>query len=130
MRRSDVGRRSNPPTRTGGRQDPGGTGRSRANRWIELLGFIHKDISSKGDFSTPTLCIFVSAFERGHEILRRTQTLSQISGVFDRKKVEVRFIVRMETGNCLNFLIEVVVSHLSRASLVDRCQLDQINWGS
>ena len=91
---------------------------------LELLPFIHKDISSKGDWSTPIPSIFVSAFERGREMLRSTQALSQISGVFERKKVELRFIGRMETGNSSNFLVEVVVSDVSRASLVNRCQLD------
>ena len=39
-------------------------------------------------------------------------------------------IGRMETGNSSNFLIEVVVPDLSRASLVDGRQLDQIDSGS
>ena len=47
-----------------------------------------------------------------------------------RKKVEVRFLGRMDTGNSSDFLIEVVVPDLSRASLVNCCQLDQIDWGS
>ena len=97
---------------------------------LELLPFLDKNIYSKGDFSAPIPSIFVSAFERGHEILRSTQTLGQISGVFERKKVEVRFIDGMETGNSSNFLIEIVVPHLPRASLVVGCQLDQVNWGS
>ena len=53
---------------------------------LELLPFIDKEVSSKGDFSTPIPSFFVSAFERGHEILRSTQVSSQISGVFERKK--------------------------------------------
>ena len=97
---------------------------------LELLPFIHKNISSKGDFSTPIRSIFVSALERGHEILQSTQTSGQMSGVFERKMVEVRFIGRMETGNSSNFLMEVVVPDLPRASLVDRCQLDHVDWGS
>ena len=71
---------------------------------LQLLPFIDKNISSKKDFSAPILFIFVLAFERGHKILRRTQTSSQISGVFEMKKVEVCFIGRMETGNSSNFL--------------------------
>ena len=70
---------------------------------LELLPFIDKNISSKGDFSAPIPAILVSAFERGHEILQSTQTSSQISGVFERKNIEVRFIRRMETGNSSNF---------------------------
>ena len=59
---------------------------------LELLLSILKDIPLKGNRSTPILSIFVSAFERRLEILRSTQTSSQISGVFKMKKVDVRFI--------------------------------------
>ena len=59
---------------------------------LDLLPFMDKHISSKGHFSTPILSIFVSALERGHEILRSTQVWSQISGVFERKKVDACFI--------------------------------------
>ena len=72
--------------------------------------FIDKDISSKGNFLTPVSSIFVSVLERGHEILQSTQVSSQISGVSERKKVEVRFICRMKTCNPSNYLFEVVVS--------------------
>ena len=60
---------------------------------------------------------------------RSTQASSQITGVFERKKVEVRFIGRMETCDPSNFLVEVVVSDLSKASLINCRQLNQINWG-
>ena len=49
---------------------------------------------------------------------------NQISGVFERKEVDVLLIGRMQTGNSSFFLIEVVVPDLSRASLVNRSQLD------
>ena len=103
--------------------------RGRAAR-LELLLFIENDIPSKGDFSAPIPSVFVSAFERGHEILRSTQTSGQISGVFEKENVEVLLIGRMEAGNSSNFLIEVVVPDLSRASLVDRRHLNPIDWGS
>ena len=61
---------------------------------LELLLFINKDIPSKGDFSTPILFVFVSAFERGHEILRSIQASSQISGVFERKKLRYASLVK------------------------------------
>ena len=59
---------------------------------LEVFPFIQKNISSKGNFSTPVPSILISAFPGGHEILRSSQALSQISGVFERKKVEVPFI--------------------------------------
>ena len=99
----------------------------RRTTGLELLPFLDKNIPSQGDFSAPILSIFISAFRRGHEIRRSTQTSGQITGVLERKEVEVLLIGRLETGNPSNFLIEVVVADLSRASLVDRCQLDQID---
>ena len=96
---------------------------------LELLPFMDKDISSKGNLSTPIRSIFVSAFKRGHEILRSTQGSSQISSVFDRKKVEGRFIGQMETCDPSIFLVKFVVSDVSRASLVNLRQLDRIDWG-
>ena len=99
------------------------------NAGLGVLPFIDKDIPSKGDRSRPIPSFFVFAFERGDEILRSTQTSSQISGIFERKKVQVRFTGRIETGNSSNFLVEVVVSDVFRASLVNPCQLDQMDWG-
>ena len=43
---------------------------------FKLLPFIDKDIFSEGNFLTPIPSIFVSALERGHEILRSTQASS------------------------------------------------------
>ena len=91
---------------------------------FELLPFIDENIPSERDLSAPMLSILVSALERGHEIFQSTQTPSQISGVRERKKVDVLLIGRMKTGNSSNFLIEVVVPDLSRASLVNRRQLN------
>ena len=73
------------------------------NAGLEVLPFIDKDIPSKGDRSRPIPSIFVSAFGRGNEILRSTQTSSQISGIFERKKLRVRFTGRIETGNSSRF---------------------------
>ena len=91
---------------------------------IELLAFIRETIPSEFDRSTPTLSIFISAFEGGHEVFRGTQKSTQISGVLERKEVDVLLTGRVKAGNSLNFLIEVVVPDLSRASLVHRRQLD------
>ena len=63
--------------------------------------------------------ILVSAFERGHEVFPGTQMSNQISGVLERKKVAVLLIGQMKMDNSSNFLIEVVVPGLSRASLVN-----------
>ena len=91
---------------------------------LELLPFFNKNISSKRDLLAPMPSILVFAFKWGHEIFGSNQTSRQISGFLDRKKVDVLFIGRMKTGNASNFLIEVVVPDLSRASLVNRRQLD------
>ena len=96
---------------------------------LELLPFSDKNISSKRDFRAPIPSNFVSTFERGHEILRSTQTWGHCSGVLERKKVGVLLVGRMEAANSSNFVIEVLVPDLSRTSLVDRRQLDQIDWG-
>ena len=76
------------------------------------------------------LSIFVSAFERGHEILRSIETSNQIGGVLERKKLDVLLIRRMRTGNSSNFLIEVVLPDLSMASLVNHRDLNEINGSS
>ena len=75
---------------------------------LELFQFIDTNIPSKGDLSTPVLSVFVSNLPGGHK------ASSQITGVFERKKVEVPFIGRMKTCDPLNFLVEVVVSDLPR----------------
>ena len=82
---------------------------------LEIFLFIDKDISWKGDFSTPVPSVLVSAFPGGHQIISSSQASSQISRVFERKKVEVPFIGRMKTCDPPNFLVEVLVSDLSRA---------------
>ena len=91
---------------------------------LELLLFIGGNIPSEFDRSTPTTPIFVSAFEGGHEVFRGTQTSNQISSVLERKEVDVLLTGRVKAGNSSNFSIEVVVPDLSRASLVNRRQLD------
>ena len=96
---------------------------------LELFLFIKKDISSKGNFSTPGPSVLVSAFEGGHEILRSSQASSQTSGVFERKNVDARFIGPMKTWDPPKFLVEVIVSDVSRTGLVNRCQPDQIDRG-
>ena len=91
---------------------------------LELLPFIGENIPSEFDRSTPTSSIFVSAFEGGHEVFRATQTSTQIGGVLERKEVDVPLTGRVKAGKSSNFLIEVVVPELSRASIVHRRQLD------
>ena len=102
---------------------PKGVARGRISG-LDLLPFIHENIPSERDLSAPTLSIFVSTFRRGHDVFRDTQTSNQISGVLERKDVDVLLIGRMKMGNSSNFLIEVVVPDLSRASLVNRRQLN------
>ena len=97
---------------------------------LELLPFIDKNISSEGDLWTPVLSVFVCAFPGGHVILRSSQASSRISGVFDRKKVEVSSIGQMKNCDPPSFLVEVVVPDLPRASLVNCRQLDQIDGGT
>ena len=103
-------------------------------RWrvagLELLPFIGVNIPSEFGGSTPTLSILVSAFEGGHEVFRGTQASNQISGVHERKEVDVLLTGRVKASNSSNFLIEVVVSDLSRSSLVNRCQLYKVHGGT
>ena len=91
---------------------------------LERFPFIAENIPSERDLSAPIPSLLVSDSESRHKIFRSNETSSQISGVLERKKVDVLLIGRMKTGNSSNFLIEVVVPDLSRASLVNRCQLD------
>ena len=97
--------------------------RGRIARLV-LLRFIGEHIFSEIDRWTPTSSILVSAFKGGHEVFRGTQTSKQISGVHERKEVDVLLTDRVKAGNSSNFLIEVIVPDLSRASLVNRRQLD------
>ena len=91
---------------------------------LELFPFIGENIPSELERSTPSSSIFVSAFERGHEVVRGTQTSNQIGGVLYRREVDVLLTGRVKAGNSSNFLIEVVVPDLSRASLVTCRQQD------
>ena len=91
---------------------------------LQLLPFIGKSIPSEFDRSTPMSSFLVPAFEGGHEVFQGTQTSNPISGVLERKEVDVLLTGRVEAGNSSNFLIEVVVPDLSRASLVNRRKLD------
>ena len=97
---------------------------------LELLPFIGVDIPAESDRSTPTSSIFVSAFEGGHEVFRGTHASNQISGFHERKEVDVLLTNRVKASNSSNFLIEFVVSDLSRSSLVNRRQLDRVDGGT
>ena len=74
---------------------------------LELLSLSDINISSKRNFSTPVLPVFISAFPGGHEILRSSQASSQIGGVFERKKVDVPFVGRWKTCD----LSEIFLTH-------------------
>ena len=65
----------------------------------ELLPFIGENIPSELDRSTPTLSFLVSGFEGGREVFRGTQTSNQISGVLERKEVDVLHTGRVKAGN-------------------------------
>ena len=97
---------------------------------LDLLPFSAVDIPSDLDRPTPTLSIFVSAFEGGHEVFRGTHASNQISGVHERKEVGVLLTGRVKASNSSDFLIEVVVSESSRSSLVNRRQLDKVDGGT
>ena len=91
---------------------------------LALPPFIGENIPSEFDRSTPTSFILVSAFEGGHEVFQGTQMSNKVSGVHERKEVDVLLTGPVKAGNSSNFLIEVVLPDLSSASLVNRRQLD------
>ena len=95
---------------------------------LEVLSLVDIKISSIRNLSTPVLSLFIYAFPGGHEILRSSQASIQVGGVFERKKVDIPFVGCWEACEPLDFLFEVVVSDSPRAGLVDRRQLDQVNW--
>ena len=97
---------------------------------LDLLLFIGVDILSELDRSTPTSPIFVSAFKGGREVFRGTHASNQIGGVHERKEVDVLLTGPVKASNSSEFLIEVVVSQLSRSSLVNRRQLDKVDGGT
>ena len=65
----------------------------------ELLPFIGKNIPSELDRSTATSSFLVSAFEGGREVFRGTETSNQISGVLERKEVDVLHTGQVKAGN-------------------------------
>ena len=97
---------------------------------LELLPFIGVDIPSELDRSTPTSSIFVSAFEGGHEVFRGTHAPNPISGVHEKKEVDVLLTGPVKASNSSDFLIELVVSDLSRSSLVNCRQLNKVDGGT
>ena len=97
---------------------------------LEPLPFIGVNIPSEFDRSTQTSSILVSAFKGRHEVFRGTQAWNQISGVHERKEVDVLLTGRVKAGNSSNLSIEVVVSDMSRSSLVNRGQLDKDDGGT
>ena len=97
---------------------------------LDLLPFIGVDIPSELDRLKSTSSVFVSAFEGGHEVFGGTHASNQISGVHERKEVDVLLTGRLKASNLSDFLIEVVVSDLSRSSVVNRRQLDKVDGGN
>ena len=93
-----------------------------------LLSLVDINISWKRNFSTPVLSVFISAFPGGQEVLRSSQSSSQIGGVFGRETVYLPFVGPWKTCNPPDFLVEVVVSDLPRARLVNCRQLNQVDW--
>ena len=97
---------------------------------LELLPFIGVDIPLEFDRSTPTSSILVSAFQGGHEVFRGTHASNQISGVHERRDVDVLLTGRVKASNSSDFLIEGVVSDSSRFNLVNCPQLDKVEGGT
>ena len=97
---------------------------------LELLPFIGVDIPSEFERWTPTSSILVSAFKGGHEVFLGTHASNQISGVHERREVDVLLTGPVKASNSSDFPIEVVVSDLSRSSLVNRRQLDKVDGGT
>ena len=97
---------------------------------LDLLPFISVGIPSELDRSTPTPSIFVSSFEGGHEVFRRTNASNQIGGVQERKEVDVLLTGRVKASNSSDFRLKVVVSESSRSSLVNRRQLEKVYGGT
>ena len=97
---------------------------------LDLLPFISIDIPSEPDRSTPTSSTFVSGLKGGHEVFRGTHASNQISGVHERKEVDILLTGRVRGSNPSDCLIEVVVSEPSVSSLVNRRQLDKVNGGT
>ena len=102
----------------------------RRVRGLDHLPFISIDIPSELDCSTPTSSTFASGFEGGHEVFRGTRASNQIGGVYERKEVDILLTGRVEASNSSDCLIKVVVSELSRSSLVNRRQLDEVDGGT
>ena len=97
---------------------------------LHLLPFIGVDIPSELERSTPTSSIFVSAFGGGHEVFQGTHASNQISGVHERKGVDVLLTGRVKASKWSHFLIEVVLSESSTSGLVNRRQLDKVDGGT
>ena len=97
---------------------------------LKLLPFIGVHIPSEFDRSTSTSPIFPSAFEGGHEVFRGIHASNQFSGVHERKEVDILLTARVKARNSWVFLVEVVVSDLSRSSLVNPRQLDKVDGGT
>ena len=97
---------------------------------LNLLPVISIDIPSELDRSTPTSSTFVCGLEGGHEVFRGTHASSQISGVDERKEVDILLTGRVKGSNSSDCSIEVVVSKPSGFSLVNRRQLDKVDGGT
>ena len=97
---------------------------------LDLLLFIRIDIPSELDRSTPTSSTFVSGLEGGHEVFRGTHASNQISGVHERKEVDILLTGRVKGNHSSDCLIQIVVSEPSGSSLVNCRQLDKVDGGT
>ena len=98
--------------------------------FLDLLPSISIDIPSELDRSTPTPSTFVSGLVGGHEVFRGTLGSNQISGVHERREVDILFTGRVKSSISLDCLIKVVVSEPWGSSLVNRRQLDKVDGGT
>ena len=97
---------------------------------LNLFPFISIDIPSELDRSTPTSYTFISGLKGGHEVFRGTRASNQISGVHERREVNILLTGRVKGSNSSDCLIEVVVSEPSGSSLVNCRQLDKVDGGT
>ena len=61
---------------------------------LELLLFVHIDISSIRNLSAPVLSSVVSTFPGGNEVLRSSEASSGICRIFAKEKVDIPFVGR------------------------------------
>ena len=97
--------------------------------WFELLLFIDVQVASQGNRPGPTFPVsIIPTLDEGHEVLRGFQACNKISTNFERKKVDVPPVSRRQACNPSDLLIIDVVGDLCSGNLIDRRQMNQVNW--